>query len=180
MKAVICVGGDGERAGGRIKPLMEKQKKNILERIIESLKKQNIKQIILLTNGKRIFDCLGYKTVNTFSGLKKILKEDFLLIVGDSLIDFDFEEFHKFHKMNKHIPTILTSTYTIPYGVIENGKWIERPVKEIAVGAFILHPTKLNNLFDIPKIFSKEFKCFNGVRDLLHITTLEDYKRWKK
>lgn len=177
MKAVICVGGEGSRMGYKLKPLVMKNNKTLLENIIERL--NVVEEVILITNGKTEFDKLGYRIFNTFKELKQEINEDIILMVGDSIIDFDIEELINFHNSNKDIPTILVDNYQIPYGVIQDGIWIEKPTYKIAVGVFVLHTKILPDNFYIPDAFNSEFKIFPGTKNLLHLTTMEDFDKWK-
>ena len=180
MKAVILVGGEGKRMGGVIKALLKKEGKTVLEYIINSLNKYEINEIILIANGKKEFDKFGYKTVNNFTELKKIIKEDFLLLVGDTITDINFNELIEFHnKDHKHM-TVVTQDYQIPYGVIENEKWFEKPIKEIAIGIFVCKPDNLTDDFSIFINSIKEFKTYKFNGNFIHLTKLEDYEKWKK
>lgn len=180
MKAVILVGGEGKRMGGIVKPLLNKNGNTVLKYIIDGLNKYGIDEVILITNGKNEFDNLGYKTVENFSELKKFVKDDFLLLVGDTITDIDFNDLIDFHNKNPEVMTIVTQDYQIPYGIIENRKWIEKPVKEIAIGIFICKPENLNNDFSVFTNSIKKFKTYKFDGKFTHLTYPEDYEKWKK
>ena len=180
MKAVILVGGEGKRMGGIIKPLLKKNNRTVLQYIIDSLNNYGINDIILITNEKKEFDRLGYETVKDFTGLKQIIKEDFLLLTGDTIANINFNDLINFHNKNPNSTTVVTQDYEIPYGVIENGKWIEKPVKEIAIGIFIC---KLGDLIDDFSTFTSSIKNFRTYKfngNFIHLTTKEDYEKWEK
>lgn len=180
MKAVILVGGEGKRMGGEIKPLLKKGKKTVLSYIIDRLNKYNITDICLVVNGKEEFENLGYKTVKNFTELKKIVKEDFLLLMGDTIVDINFNDLINFHNKNPNYITVVTQDYEIPYGVIENKKWIEKPLKEIAIGIFVCKPENLTNEVDTFTSSIKNFKTYKFDGKFIHLTEQGDYKKWKK
>ena len=184
MKTVICVGGDGKRMGGILKPLLFKDGKTILEHIIDNLLNQGIDKddIIFLINDKKIFTKLGFHTSDNFKGIKKFLEddEDFLLLVGDSIINFNINDMYRFHKLNSKIPTVLLKDYKIEYGVIEDNKWIEKPIKQIVVGAFIFNRKHIINEFNIPKMVGKKFNQYKTKNNFIHLTRMEDYKKWQE
>ncbi|MEK6834822.1 MAG: NTP transferase domain-containing protein [Nanoarchaeota archaeon] len=180
MKAAVLVGGEGKRMGGIIKSLLDKNGKTVLQYIIDGLNKYGINDIILITNGKNEFDKFGYKTVQSFAELKKFVKDDFLLLVGDTIVNIDFNDLINFHNKNPKVMTIVTQDYQIPYGIIENGKWIEKPIKEIAIGIFICKPESLNNDFSVFTDSIKKFKTYKFNGNFVHLTKQEDYEKWKK
>ena len=179
MKAVIMVGGDGTRMGYKIKPLLEKNGKTVLSYIVDNLKKYNINEIYLIINDKKQFERLGYSTISSLNELKNIFDEDFLLLVGDSIIDLDFEKFIKFHKTNPDLTTILTYDYEIPYGAIKDKTWIEKPKQEVAIGIFVIIPRNLKYSDYLPDLIG-EFKTFKFKGEFIHLTYPEDYEKWKK
>lgn len=178
MKAVIMVGGDGVRMGNKIKPLLEKNGKTVLSYIIDNLKKYNINEIYLIINDKEQFKKLGYKTIVSLKYLKDTFDEDFLLLVGDSILNLNFEEFIKFHKTKPELTTVLTYDYEIPYGAIKNKRWVEKPKEEVAIGIFVMVPKNLKYSDYLPDLIG-EFKTFKFVGKFTHLTYLEDYEKWK-
>ena len=180
MKAVILVGGEGERMGKVIKPLLEKNGKTVLQYIIDGLNQYRIYDVILVTNGKKEFDELSYKKVNDFTELKQIVKEDFLLLMGDTIADINFNDLINFHNKNSNNITVVTQDYEIPYGIIENEKWIEKPIKEIAIGIFVCKPEDLTYDFSMFTISIKNFKTYKFNGKFIHLTKPEYYEKWKK
>lgn len=158
MKAVILVGGEGQRLRPYTKilpkPLLPLGEKPLLEIILERLKKFGIKDVILLTNykaklfellfgdGKEIGMNIEYSkeskplgTAGPLSLIKEKLDKDFIVMNGDILTDLNFNELVKFHKKNKADLTIVTKEEEIcfEYGIIKiKGKkvigWEEKPV----------------------------------------------------
>ena len=120
MQVVIMAGGKGERIAnisqGRPKPMIDICGKPLLEYQIETLKKQNFKDILLITGfkGVQIQDYFkkGEKwglniqyyneehplgTAGALSVLKKDLEKHFLLINGDLFFELDFKPLIDFH-----------------------------------------------------------------------------------
>jgi len=180
MKAVILVGGDGKRMNGKIKPLLEKRGKTVLSHIIDNLDKYNINDIYLVINDKKEFEQIKYKTVKNFTELKKIVKEYFLLLMGDTIAEINFDDLIDFHNKNPEVMTVVTHDYQIPYGVIENGKWIEKPINEIAIGIFVCGPKDLTDDFSTFTASIKKFRTYKFNGNFIHLTKLEDYEKWKK
>src|SRR3989344_610833 len=178
MKAVIMVGGDGTRMNGKIKPLLKKNGKTLLSYVIDNLEKYNINEIYLIINDKKYFKKLGYKTIKDLKELKNVFKEDFILLVGDSIININFEDLINFHKTNPKLTTVVTHDYQIPYGSITNEGWVEKPKHEVAIGVFILKPENLKNSSYLPD-FIGDFKTFKFNGDFMHLTYSEDYIKWK-
>ena len=140
MMAVILVGGEGNRMGKRVKPLLKKKGKTVLSYIIDNLNKYSINDICLVVNDKKQFKKLGYKTVKDFTELKQVVKEDFLLLVGDTIANLNFHDLINFHNKNPESMTVVMGDYQVPYGMIRNNKWVEKPTVEIAIGIFIYKP----------------------------------------
>lgn len=180
MKAVILVGGEGKRMGGKIKSLLEKDGKTLLSYIVNNLNKYLIHDIYLVVNDKKEFDKLGYKTVKNFIELKQVVKDDFLLLMGDTIADINFNDLINFHNKNPGFMTVVTQDYQIPYGVIENRKWVEKPIKEIVIGIFICKPENLTDDFSLFVKSIKEFKTYKFEGSFTHLTYPEDYEKWKK
>jgi len=179
MKVVILVGGDGKRMGNKIKPLLKKKGKTVLSYIIDNLKKYDLNDIYLIINNKKQFKKLEYKTVRDFKELRSVIKEDFLLLVGDSIINIDFKKLINFHNTNPAFATVVTSNYEIPYGTIDNGTFTEKPKQEVAIGIYILKPENLKDYFYVPDMIGN-FKTFKFEGEFVHITTFGDYQQWKK
>lgn len=162
MKAVIMAGGKGTRiasvADDIPKPMIPIDGKPILEYQIETLRKQNIKDIILVVGhlGQVITKYFGdgnafgvnisyivekepLGTAGALYYLKDDIHEDFLLLNGDIIFDVDFDRFMKHHKRQNTIATILTHPNGHPYdsGIIEadaDGKvtrWLHKEDKRL-------------------------------------------------
>lgn len=122
MKTVIMAGGKGTRIASVRndvpKPMIEICGKPILEWQIESLKAQGLKDITLVigylgdfikdyfSDGSRFGVNISYfvedSPLGTAGALFKMdLKEDFLLLCGDVMLDVDFHRFIKFHQKHK-------------------------------------------------------------------------------
>lgn len=120
MKAVIMAGGRGTRlqsiAKDIPKPMFPVLEKPILEYQIESLKKSGIREVTLIVGhlGQVIRDYFGdgskwdmdisyiledrpLGTAGALFYLKEKIKDDFLLVFGDLLLDIDWERFMAFH-----------------------------------------------------------------------------------
>ena len=182
MKTVIMAGGKGTRISSITsdipKPMIRIGDKPVLELEIESLKKQGLNDFIITISH------LGYVIQNYFGDgsqfgvkieyynevtplgnagalyeLKDKLTEDFLLINGDALFDFDVKRFINYHNEKNGLATIFTHPNTHPYdsGLIladKNNcveKWLtkedERPKyykNRVNAGIHILSPKVLD------------------------------------
>jgi len=142
MQAIILAGGQGTRLQPFTniipKPMVPINNKAIIEIVIQNLKKNGFKEIIISTNymsdliktfcgdGKKYNIKIKYikekKMLGTIGPLKiiKNLKEDFLLINGDIITDLNINKFFKNHKKNKSIMTVSAKKIQnkIDYGVI--------------------------------------------------------------
>lgn len=138
MMAVILAGGKGTRLKNLTqeipKPMVEVYEKPILLHQIEVLKRYGIKEIIIVVNYlgekiKKYFD-KGVKfgvniryieekeplgTAGSLYFLKKIIKEDFLLIYGDVLFDISIPRFIEYHKEKKSDATLYVHPNAHPY-----------------------------------------------------------------
>ena len=143
IKAVIMEDGKGTRISSINsevpKPMIKLLDKPILEYEIESLKRQGINDITLVIGylGSQIKDYFGngssfgvnisyieekepLGTAGALFYLKNKIKDDFLLLNGDTLFDINIEKFYLAHKKNNCLVTILTHPNSHPYdsGVI--------------------------------------------------------------
>lgn len=140
--AIILCGGRGTRLGliGKKLPktLIKIQKKEILWYILKTLKKNNFNHIILPTgyksnlikkfiskNSKIIPNIDLVETgINTNIGKRihlikeKILSENFLLLNGDAIFDFNINKIFLNHQKKKNDFTLISSEITYPYGTI--------------------------------------------------------------
>jgi D-sedoheptulose 7-phosphate isomerase len=134
LKAVILVGGLGTRlksvAGDLPKPMVEIKGKPFLEHLVGFLKVQGIRDFVFCVgyradvvqdyfgNGSRFGVEIEYAVEEELLGTggavknaEKFLRggEDFLLLNGDSFIDFDLCNFLSFHEENQAEFTFLVS-----------------------------------------------------------------------
>lgn len=150
--AVILCGGKGTRLGaiGKKLPktLVKIHNNPIIWYIIKILQKNNFNHFILPTGYKgnqikeyfkksRSFQNINIEVINTglstsiakriFKIKKKILSENFILLNGDAIFDFNINKIYTNH-INKKIDTTFMSCSTkLPFGVIakKNGKIID-------------------------------------------------------
>jgi len=180
MIVVILAGGEGKRLRPYTqifpKPLLPIGDKPVLEIILEKLKKQGIKKVILSVNYKsnlieQFFGSgldrginLIYSKEDTPLGtggpiklLKNVLTEDFFVMNGDLITEINVGEVAEFHKKIGAEMTIVTKRVEIPvsFGVIKGGedyveKIEEKPVinLEINTGMYMLKPEVLEYIPD--------------------------------
>ena len=141
MKAVIMAGGKGTRISSITqdeipKPMLKVGGKPILEHQINSLKKSNIDEIILIIghlgdkikeyfkDGENFNIKIKYikedenkplGTAGSLYYLKNEIKDDFILIFGDVFLSVDFNKMIKVHKENKNDVTILSHPNSHPF-----------------------------------------------------------------
>ena len=181
MKAIILAGGLGTRLQPYTtfipKPMLPLGEKPLLEHLIEWVKKNGIKDIVLCVSylrktiedyfedGKRFGIKIEYAVSNkplaTAGQLKtaeKFIDDTFVCIYGDSVFAFNLKNMISDHKKKKSFITMSLYEYktNIKYGVIDtknNGKvlaWNEKPEikSKINMGCYIMEP----NILDfIPK-----------------------------
>jgi mannose-1-phosphate guanylyltransferase len=197
MKAVILAGGLGSRLRPLTdeipKPLLPIQGKPILERCILNLKKYGINEIILsigfmsekikeyFGTGEKLGVNIDYnieeELLGTGGAVKDLvrkfgLNEEFLLLWGDNLGNFDIAGLKKTHKGNKGMITMtLTPRDDVEhFGVaklygkmiksfVEKPKRTEAPSNLINAGAFIINPEALKILPEGKSNIERE--CFS-------------------
>ena len=138
MKAVILAGGKGSRlnqlAGNLPKVMLKIGEKPVIEHQIELLKKYGITDIYILVNHLKeaIKDYVenGEKynvnvscfeesePLGTVGGIKEIeehLKEDFLVLYGDVMINMDISKFIDFHNRHDSECSLVLHPNTHPY-----------------------------------------------------------------
>lgn len=138
MKAVILAGGKGTRLGNLTqeipKPMIEIGEKSVLEHQIDCLKRNEIKDIIIIIGhlGNIIKDYFGdgskfgvsieyitedmpLGTAGALYYLKDMVEENFLLIYGDIMLDVDFHRFVDFHKTKASLVTLFVHPNSHPY-----------------------------------------------------------------
>lgn len=143
ITAVIMAGGKGTRIreiNSEVpKPMIPLLGKPILQYEIETLRKQDITDIIIVTGylGDQIISYFGngskfgvniryieekepLGTAGSLYYLKDKVTDDFLLLNGDNIFDVNIQRFYERHKENKCLATILTHPNNHPYdsGVI--------------------------------------------------------------
>jgi len=138
MKAVIMAGGKGTRIAhlyGEIpKPMIPILGKPVLEHQVEALRSQGISDLLMVIghlghlikahfgDGTRFGVRISYfeedvplGTAGALYFLRDELREDFLLLNGDVIFDFDIQRFVQQHKKNQGLATILTHPNNHPY-----------------------------------------------------------------
>ena len=182
MKAIILAGGLGTRlrplTNTTPKPLLPIKGKPIIEHAINNFKKHGIKDIILSVGykadkikeyfgdgsklGVNISYCIEDEPLGTGGAIKKAterIKEPFLLLWGDNLMDININKLIETHKKNNaKITMTLTPREDVEhFGVakLEGEKilsFVEKPKREeapsnlINAGAFVINPEALNIL----------------------------------
>lgn len=157
ITAVIMAGGKGTRireVNSEVpKPMIRILDKPILQYEIETLKKQDITDIVLVVGylGNQIVDYFGdgrsfgvniryieekepLGTAGSLFYLKGKVSEDFLLLNGDNIFDVDICRFYEAHKKNHSLATIFTHPNSHPYDsgvIVANGdklvtKWMTK------------------------------------------------------
>jgi len=137
MKTLIMAGGKGTRAASIAdnipKPMIPVCGKPILEYQLDCLKRNNLKNIILVIchlghhikehfgDGSRFGCNISYFTetepLGTAGALFKIenLSEDFLLLNGDIILDIDFNRMISFHKEKNAYVTLAVHPNSHPF-----------------------------------------------------------------
>ena len=138
MYALIQAGGAGTRlkeiAGDLPKPMVPIAGKPILQWQIESLSHSGISNIVIVcpktttaiqdyfkdgsAYGVKIQYIVEQEPLGTGGALyyaAKIIKGDFLLLMGDLMLDVDFQRFAKFHKKHDAIITTFAHPNSHPY-----------------------------------------------------------------
>ena len=164
MKAVILAGGLGKRlrplTNKKPKPMMPLGGKPILVHVINWVKKNGIKEIVLCVSylhktiedyfgdgkkfGVKIEYAISSKPLATAGQLKtaeKFIDDTFVCVYGDTLLNFNLKNMIKQHKEKKSFITMSLYEYktNIRYGVINtknNGRisgWNEKPEIKVKV-----------------------------------------------
>ena len=177
MKAVILAGGLGTRlrplTNKKPKPMLPLGKKPLLEYLIEWIKKNGVKEIVLCVSylhkmiedyfedgqkfGVKIEYAISSKPLATAGQLKtaqKFIDDTFVCVYGDSIFDFSLKNMIDKHKEKKSFITMGLYEHKtfIKYGVVDtknNGKvlsWNEKPEikSKINMGCYIMEPNILN------------------------------------
>ena len=177
MKAVILAGGLGTRlrplTNKKPKPMLPLGKKPLLEYLIEWIKKNGVKEIVLCVSylhkmiedyfedgqkfGVKIEYAISSKPLSTAGQLKtaqKFIDDTFVCVYGDSIFDFSLKNMIAEHKEKKSFITmgLYEHKTSIKYGVVDtknNGKvlaWNEKPEikSKINMGCYVMEPNILN------------------------------------
>ena len=186
MKAIIMAGGDGTRlrplSANKPKPMVELLDKPVLEYILELLKRHGMTEACLTLkylpqmitdyfgNGERFGMRLDYRieteALGTAGGVLNcadfIGDEDFLVISGDCVCNFDLRALTEFHRTRGAEATLALYSHAEPceFGLVvtaEDGRitqFIEKPgwdsvlTDRINTGVYVLSPSVLR---DIPR-----------------------------
>ena len=192
--ALILAGGSGTRLRPLTyempKPMMPVNGRPILEHIIEQLKKAEFLDIIISVGylGSKIHEYFGDGSkfgvriryseetipMGTGGAIKKnqnLFHDDFIVLNGDNLFDFDLNKIYEFHKKEKVMATIglVFQEDVSQFGVAEMEgnkivRFIEKPKTEqvshlVNAGVYVLNPSFLNFIpqgeSNISKVFEK-------------------------
>jgi len=173
MKAVILAGGLGTRllpyTKTLPKPMLPLGKKPILEYVINWIKKNGVRDIVLCASykhekiksyfkdgekfGVSIEYAISKKPLATAGQLKtaeKFVNDTFVCVYGDSIFDFNLKNMITEHKRKKSLVTMSLYNYKfeLKYGVIDTRKndivtaWNEKPTinSKINMGCYIFEP----------------------------------------
>ncbi len=193
VKAFILAGGNGTRLAPMThsipKSMMLVKGKPILEHMINRLKEAGFIDIVLAVGylkenvmdyfgdgsafGVRIHYAIEERLLGTGGALKAYgsnLKEDFIMLNGDNLFDFDLSKIYKFHKKKRPLITIgLNEVDDVSrFGVArlqENRiiEFVEKPKDNppshlINTGIYIIDPSLIDMLPDGVSDISYEFE----------------------
>ena len=195
MKAVIMAGGDGTRlrpvSSDRPKPMTELLDRPVLERILRLLKQNGILEACLTLKylPEMIMDYFGsgeafgmqldYRVETEARGTAGSVKscadfigdEDFIVLSGDCVCNFDLKRLMDFHRQKKAEATLALYSHNTPleYGLVvtdESGRierFVEKPGWEhvltdtVNTGIYILGPGILEEIpDDKPYDFGRE------------------------
>jgi len=173
MKAVILAGGLGTRlqpyTNSLPKPMLPLGEKPILEHLIEWIKKNGVKEIVLCVSylrkkiedyfgdgkkfGVKIEYAISKKPLATAGQLKtaeKFIDDTFVCLYGDSIYNFSLKNMISDHKRNKSTVTMSLYGYkfNMKYGVIDTTNtgrvtaWNEKPElsAKINMGCYVMEP----------------------------------------
>lgn len=178
VPVIIMAGGKGTRLYPYTnilpKPLMPIGPVTILERIIDSFRKNGCKDFWLILNYKKNLIKayldekekpyqVQYVEEDKFCGtcggirlMKEQLKHTFFVSNCDVLLDIDYFELLRFHQINQNEITVVTSLkhVQIPYGVIEleeGGKILKLSEKpslnyNMSTGIYVMEPSVINSI----------------------------------
>lgn len=173
LKAVILAGGLGTRLRPYTyflpKPMLPLGHKPVLEHIVDWLRENGVKEIVIsveylrrfieehFQDGRELGVHITYararRPLGTAGQLKvaeKYLDKTFICIYGDTILNFNLNDALKFHRERSALATIILKRYrtVLKYGFIELDKdglvkrWREKPEVEglINTGCYIMEP----------------------------------------
>ena len=173
MKAVILAGGLGTRlqpyTNSLPKPMLPLGEKPILEHLIEWIKKNGVKEIVLCVSylRKKIEDYFGdgkkfgvkieyaisknpLATAGQLKTAEKFIDGTFVCLYGDSIYNFSLKNMISDHKRKKSTVTMSLYGYkfNMKYGVIDTTNtgmvtaWNEKPElsAKINMGCYVMEP----------------------------------------
>lgn len=184
MKAIILAGGEGTRlrpiSSAIPKPMVPLMGKPVLEHIIHLLKNNGITQICLALRflpqliaeyfgdgeefGVELEHRIEHEALGTAGAVRACLDfigdEDFIVLPGDAVCDFDLTKCVEYHRRKKAEATVVLTKYTTPleYGlavVNSDGKincFVEKPGWDnvvsdlISSGIYILSPSVFSGI----------------------------------
>ena len=195
MKAIILAGGLGTRlqpyTNSLPKPMLPLGEKPILEYLIEWVKKNDVKEIVLCVSylrkkiedyfqdgnrfGVKIEYAISNKPLATAGQLKtaeKFIDGTFVCLYGDSIYNFSLRNMIAYHKKSKSSVTMSLYDYkfNLKYGIIDTTKvgrvtsWNEKPEfsAKINMGCYVMEPEVLQL---IPK--NKPYGMDDTIRKIL-------------
>lgn len=176
MKAVILAGGLGTRLRPYTlflpKPMLPVGHRPILEHILEWLKKNGFRDVVISTGylggtieehfgngsefGVRIEYARSKKPLGIAGQLRNAegcLGDSFICLYGDAILNFDLRKLERFHREKNAMLTMALMAHKTQskYGVIELARtgqireWREKPVfvSEINVGCYVMEKSFL-------------------------------------
>ena len=190
--AIIMAGGFGKRlrpyTNNCPKPMLEIGGKPMLEHIINNLKSQGFRKILISVNylsenitsyfktGKNFGVYIEYieevKPLGTIGSLglfKDKSKKPIIIVNGDTLTNINLKEMLNFHLKNKSHATMAVKVMTSsnPYGVVKSkglmvDSFEEKPVDKIYInaGVYIISNSVLNLIKKNSKIDAPEFLMY--------------------
>ena len=198
IQAIILCGGKGERlrplTNKTPKPMIKIKGKAILDYIIEYIFNYGIKKIIVATGyqSKKIENHINKKyakydiqisdsgsvdIIERIKNVSHLIKEDFILIYGDTLSNVNIDEIIKFHNSHPGKVTMTVWPFKTQYGLVKvdsNGiisSFKEKPKLDdwINIGYFYIE----NEILSLMNKFSK-FEIF--LEELIIRGQLNGYK----
>ena len=173
MKAIILAGGLGTRlrpyTDSLPKPMLPVGGKPILEHLIEWIRRNGVKEIVLCVSylrkkiedyfgdgekfGVKIEYAISNKPLATAGQLKtaeKFIDDTFVCLYGDSIYNFSLRSMITQHKKNKSSVTMSLYNYkfNLKYGIIDTTSvgrvtsWNEKPEfsAKINIGCYVMEP----------------------------------------